>query len=780
MTKLGKAAIHAGASLVALAAISAPALAQDAPQAEQDGGGIKDIVVTAQRRSENVLAVSLSITAISGDQLQTTGIKQISDIAFTTPGYNVSDASGYTQIFIRGIGNSIFVGADPSVASFIDDVPRIYGSLVNNFVDVERVEVLKGAQGGLYGRNATGGVVNIITRQPSTEAVKANARLSYGEHNTFTAAGYVNVTLGDKAAFSVSAERRSHDPYIKNIAVSAPYTAAMFPVNNVAGSGTASFVGTPAQTAALLNSGVDNRDVNNANFWAVGGKLLIKPSDNFKITFAADYSNKDDSSGNSLVTQTPGVGQGTLQFFLNNYMGASSVLPPNFVIGNTPKFVVANGSVGYVRLKDYGYSATAVLSAGDIDITSITAYRNQHTQFLDDLGNFSPPTYAANVDNHKHYWYQELRAVSRLKGPFQFVVGGSYLSTFFEGNTTGNILTPVPFLQGLPLAHSTDKVKNWSIYGQVSYDLTDALTLTASGRYIHESNAAHFFPDATNGFPARDINTAEEKFLPSATLSYKLAGGGNIYLRYARGFKSGGINPVAHPNAFSNINAGSAFKGEVVDTFEGGIRAPLANNKVQITTAVFYNNYKDLHFSGHAIPTAIILSILNAGTARTWGIEGSVNWRVAPPVTIGVASGYLNAKYKRFAISGNPDYVDFNFSGQRMTNSPEFQFSFTANVDQPITDNLRLVGSALVTHSSSNLWQQGFAPPFIPDATDPGYWLANARIGVKSVDDRWGLAVFADNVFNSRYTTYGASSSLGTQISWGNPRILGVEASFKY
>ena len=762
--------LYLAASVAAMCTVSMPAFAQET---SEDKGGVGEIVVTAQRRSENVLSVPLSITAISGEQLQTSGIKQLTDIQFTTPGYNVSDSNGYTQIFIRGVGNSIFVGADPSVATFIDDVPRIYGSMVNNFVDVERVEVLKGAQGGLYGRNATGGVINIITRQPSTESVKANARVAYGEMNTFEAAGYVNVPLGDKAAFSISAERRSHDPYIKNIAVAAPYTAAMFPVNDVAGPGTASYLGTPAQTAAILNSGVDTRDVNNANFWAVDGKLLIKPSDNFKITFAGDYSNKDDTGGNSLITQTPAVGQGLLQFFLDDYAGANSNLPAGFVIGNTPKFVIANGTPGFVRLKDYGFSATAVLSLGGVDITSITAYRNQHTQFLDDLVGASPPSYAALVDNHKHFWYQELRAVSNGDGPFHYIVGGSYLSSYFEGLTRGHILTP--FIDAL-LVHSTDRVKNWSVYAQLAYDITPQLTLTASGRYIHESNSAIFL---TTGTPY-PLATSESKFLPSATLSYKLNGGGNIYLRWARGFKSGGINPVADPRSFSDVNVGSIFRGETVDTFEAGIRAPLADNKVQITAAVFYNNYKNLHFSAHSPNPAIILSILNAGTARTYGVEGSLTWRVAPPLTIGISAGYLNAKYKNFSIIGNPDYEDFDYSGTRMTNSPEFQFSFTANLDQPITSGLRLVASALVTHSSSILWQQAGAS-FLPDASDPGYWLANARIGIKSTDDRWGLAVFGDNVFNSRYTTYGSSSPLtGSQINWGNPRVVGVEATFKY
>jgi iron complex outermembrane receptor protein len=164
-------------SIFAFPILTAPALAQGS----KNDSGIPEIVVTAQRQAQNLLSVPLSLEAFAGERLQESGISRISDLQYATPGYIVSDSTGYQQIFIRGVGNALFVGADPSVATFIDDVPRIWGSLINDFADVERVEVLKGAQGGLYGRNATGGVMNIITRQPSTDRFQAKALVSYGE-----------------------------------------------------------------------------------------------------------------------------------------------------------------------------------------------------------------------------------------------------------------------------------------------------------------------------------------------------------------------------------------------------------------------------------------------------------------------------------------------------------------------------------------------------------------------------------------------------------------------
>src|SRR5579862_6787952 len=171
---------------------STAALAQDAPPPSDNGNGSKlqDIVVTAQRKSENVVNVPLSIQAITGASLSEHNIQKFDQLNFTTPGFLTQSGTGYTEAFIRGIGNNVQVGADPSVTVNIDDVPHVYGSLISDFVNVERIEVLKGAQGGLYGRNATGGVVNIITKQP-TDKFSGDATVSYGSYQTLDASAYV-------------------------------------------------------------------------------------------------------------------------------------------------------------------------------------------------------------------------------------------------------------------------------------------------------------------------------------------------------------------------------------------------------------------------------------------------------------------------------------------------------------------------------------------------------------------------------------------------------------
>lgn len=789
----GKQALYLAAAAIAAPIATAPALAQSSPEQAQSEG-VSEIIVTAQRQSQSVLDVPLSIQALSSDQLASSGIEEISDLQLTTPGFAPSNASGYNQMFIRGIGNSIFVGADPSVATFIDDVPRVFGTLVNNFVDVERVEIIKGAPGALYGRNATGGAVNIITRQPDVNDISAIFRVSYGEKETLKASGFVNLPLAETAAMTLAVTRNRHGNYIKNITPNAnAYTAANFPGNPALGgaAGIAGFDATGApilassqQMADLMNSGLSaKRGYVDEDFWAVSSKLLFQASDRFKITIAGDYSQKDDDNGNGLYNQTPEYVVAAMSGLFNATAGTNTSVASlsNFIVPVTRKFTTAQRGEGYVKLKDYGVSATAVLSLDEIDITSITAYRENKSQFDTELGFPAFNFLAAQVDINKKTLYQEFRAVSAFEGPLNFIAGGSYLQAKFDGGLLTDILTPIPFLQNIPSGSGRYTVDNWSAYLQLSYDFTDNLNLTVSGRYINETNDATSFDAA--GAPA-PFTLKEEKFLPSATVQYSLANGGNIYARWARGFKAGGIVPVVPASIFPDpFTQGGVFKGEEVDTYEIGIRAPLLDRRLQFTAAVFYNDYRDVQVAAHARPqySTISIAVVNAGSAETYGAEASLTARVAEPLTVGASVGYLKARYKNFAIVNNPILEDFDLSGQRMINSPEWQLSFHADVDKPVSDGWRVIGNALVSYTDEIIWQQSGVPGVLPPAIGPSAWLVNARLGIRTTDDRYELAVYAKNLFNEAYTAFGNSAaSYGTILAWGDPRIVGVEGTFKF
>jgi iron complex outermembrane receptor protein len=761
-------------SLLALPLAVAPSLADQpaaagASSSEGTTGSLQEIVVTAQRKSEGILSVPMSIQANTGEELNAAGITDSTHLAMITPGMLVSDATGYSQVYIRGVGNSIFVGADPSVATYIDDVPHIYGSSLTNFVNVQRVEVLKGAQGGLYGRNATGGVINIITNQPTTDKFSALFRGSYGQLGTYQVAGDANIPVNDMMALNLAIERDAHAYYIANKGVKNPYTAAMFPGG--------SELGNDATTAAALNSGVlPPAGYNDQSYLAAQGKLLIKPLDTLKFTLASDYSHKTDNDGNAFSDPTPAYNQASLAGFLSELIGANPVLPAGFIQG-TGKFTTSMGMDGPVNTLDYGGSLTALWNASGVDVTSISAYRVNDTHLITNLAASTVPILSADVTIDRQYFYQELRGVSTFDGPLHLLGGATYLQTHVGAHSFTGFFN----LIHEPLAATVDHVENWSVYGQAGYDLTQALNLTASGRYVHEQNTATYSYPPTPG----EAKLSEDKFLPSATLSYKFEQGGNIYARWARGFKSGGINPVVSPESFPDPNTqGGIFQGEEVDTYEIGYRAPLLDHAMEVTTAIFYNDYKNLQTAAHAneAHVEIIEAIVNAGTARTYGAEAGVEWRVLPPLTIGLNGGYLNAKYKNFQIpDSNPVLVPFNLDGQTMLNSPEWQGSFTGNLDQPLNAQWNLIGNVVVSYTDSLIFIQSGAPGVLPDADAPAYWLANVRAGVRTADDRVELTAYCNNISNSTYYTYGSSAaSTGNLLTWGNPRIFGGQVQVRF
>lgn len=420
-----------------------------------------------------------------------------------------------------------------------------------------------------------------------------------------------------------------------------------------------------------------------------------------------------------------------------------------------------------------GATGTVTLSTDSFDVTSITAYRHQKTGLLADVNNINVPTALLDVRFTKHFTYQELRAVSGFDGPFRLIFGGTYLENVQRGGQRVALLNPA-FTVGDGFV--SDKIRNWSVYAEAGYDLTDRVSLTASGRYMRETNHANFTRPIVSA-----AKTVQQKFVPAVTVKYDI-GRGNVYARWARGFKTGGVNLATPAAYYPQPEEGSLFGPETVDTFEIGAKDGLLDGRLQLTAAIFYNSFKNLQVNAANRPAypQITTAIVNADSARTYGVEGSASWRIAPPLTIGAAAGYLNAKYKDFRLVNSIVLQDFDQSGLRMPKAPKWQLSFTADLDQPVSADYRVVANLLVSHVSQVLFQRSATPAFTPDAVGPAYWLTNARIGVRTTDDRFGVALVADNLFNERYLVYGQSFATGVNGGWGNPRVVRGEFTVRF
>lgn len=748
---------HLRGSLLAYGLIAACApdalLAAEAPQpggahtsSDPAAATATEIVVTAQRREEALIKVPLSVSALTRSTLEATGIRQLGDIRLATPGYTVSTQAGFTQMFIRGIGNQIYI-ADPSVATFIDDVPRNYGNMVPDLTNVERVEVLKGAQGGLYGRNATGGVINIITRQP-TDQFEARAKVSYGEKSTLDVSGFVNLPVNDRVALNFSVTRRSHDPYVRNLATTNPYPAG----TNIGG--------------LDLNSTVRPGPLENQDLWAVDGKARVRLTDTLKVTLDADYSRKNDTDGAGFFQNDPKALYGFYTAFAPAF--GLTPLPGPFPTGRPGKFEAYDGVTPAADITGYGGYVRIEDELPAVTLTSISSLRRNEYHYFDDATGAPVPLITATTFSYRNTFYQEVRAVSDWSGPLKFIGGASYSHDDFDLNVAVKFFDLIP--GGVSLSRT--KTDAYSAYGQLSYDITSRLTLTGSLRYVDETKSIDFRD------PSEQASVSSHKLLPSATLNYEI-GDGTAYARYAKGFKSGGINANSPPSLFPD-GAGFIFLPEQVDTYEIGYKAALLDRRLQLTSAIFYNEYKNLQVAASSFNPAVLAALVNAGSARTYGVEGSVTYVVTPSVTASANLGYLDARYQTFQLvnpnAPNVGLVPFDYSGQRMPLAPKWQGSVSLALDKPLERN-RVVGNLLYSYTSSF----NFDAALKPTTEQKAYSIVNGRIGLVTLDDKLGVYVFANNLFNTYYAVYGSqSASLGAIVTIGAPRIVGVTVEYKY
>jgi iron complex outermembrane receptor protein len=794
-----------------------PPKATPAPE-NTNGLGNGDIIVTAQRREESVLSVPLSISAFMGETLKATGVTDITSLRFNTPGFTSVSGTGYTQLYIRGIGNRISVGADPSVATFIDDVPRTYASLVDDFTNVERVEVLKGAQGGLYGRNATGGVVNIITRQPKTDKLAAEVRIGYGTKKTFDGNIYFNVPLNDNVAFNFNAVRKSHDNYTPNVAFPNPYQTYqnLSPVAAAAygDTGQRAFLIANPGLATKLDSGGKVGHLNNQDFVAFSGKLLMR-GDGFKVVLQGDYQNSPDSNGNGWQAQyvngqfSPTAPQYGVYQFLVGAFGpctgcaifgqntAGAALPKAYVFpARTGKYDALGAIESYALTKDYGASAKADIDMPRFTLSSITAFRWNDSQFRGDIGAGNVPIAGFVTNFSRRSFYQEIRLVSNTDGPFTWLGGATYYHDHID-NSLASIVLGVTFAPTI----AQTVTNSYSGYAQGEYSITDHLKVTASLRYINEKKtgtypaqvASVFDPNANGGqgqlnngvsIGAFTGVTTASKFLPAVTISYGLPAGGVIYARFAKGLKTGGVNPIVSPGQTGGVV--NAFKAEEVTTYEAGVRASLFDHKLQFTSAIFYNDYTNLAITVTGY-SGLPFVLFNAPKARTYGAEASLNWNPIKILSLGANIGYLNGKYTNFACSmPAPDQAfcikslqvrAFNNSGKTIIQAPEWQGGLSAQLDAPVTEGWNVAGTVLYSFSSKF---------FNNDANDPNgttqnaYSVVNLRAGVHTSDNRLGIYVSAKNVFDRRYQVFGTTSNTANYEVPGAPRIIMGQVELKF
>jgi len=663
----------------AMAQDAPPAPAQDTTAQSADVVGIQDIVVTAQRREESLQKVPIAITTINPEEIATAGVFNSLDLPRIAPGVTTSPttANSFFIPYIRGVGsNSPATGNDSSIAVYIDGVYQSDKSAnILEFNSIERMEVLKGPQGTLFGRNATGGAINIITRQPQF-TFSGSAEASYARFDQWVAKGYVTGPLTDTLAFNASYQHTGGGDFAIN-------TGTRYP---------GKFGGTDGDS--------------------VDGKLLFRPSDKLEVTIGAMYMDRTSTNLNSNLNPVRGtmpVGSffgGTFDPNVDRYQGSPNLFGVQ-AFRATGKIRYSLPGIDLVSIS--GYVHTKVISQLDYDGTSADFYYFDEIQGVNDFS-------------------QELQALSTGDGPLQWVLGAYYYNgtarirplDIIQGAAYDADYAQVAATPGGTTTHvrTTGKTEAIAGYGQATYAVTPTTKLTVGLRYTTEKRSYAFNVEGVGqiapGFfspslvPLVSDSGLEKRFSRltwRAALDQQLAPDVMGYASYNRGFKSGTFNMNDFTPGQIPVNP------EKLDAFEVGVKSRFADRTVQLNAAAFYYDYSNIQLDiivagGGAGGTT---QLQNAASETIYGLDLDMIVQPVTDLQLRASGTLMHAKYDSFpnAVAFLPDPVTGNgvqtvvdASGDRGLFAPKWSFTVGADYTAHIGDSkLILSGSYFRTGS---------------------------------------------------------------------------------
>lgn len=716
-----KSVFYAGAA-VAAAALTIPGIAF-AQSADESTYG--DIVVTAQKREERLQDVPLAVSAVSGDMIADRGFANISQLSQMTPNVNLSEGIVNPTVivpFIRGIGtvdNS--PENDTPVAVSIDGVylASIYGGLIDAF-DIQQVEILRGPQGTLQGRNAPGGAVNITTRRPGKEWT-GRAMIQYGNFkdtrlNVGIDGPLIEDVLGVKLAFM----RRKSDGYSRNVTTGERFGGR--------------------------------------NTYAFKGGLEITPGDRLNIWLGGDYT-KDTSEPTAFRDVNDGISHPRPEYSaqLNTYacllFGACTP---------SPRYTTRQDKFDDNYIKNWGLVSNISYDADAVTLTSITGYRKiQDDYYLDiDATPFQLLETLPSSVKQKTF-SQEFRIASNdggaasMNGLIRWMIGGYYMKHKF-------VRDQALFVFGTEsgIDYSQDLTAK-ALFGHIDILPTDKLTLSLGAR---ENWDKKDFKNFTSGF----VGTAKwKKFVFDVGANYKITDDHMVYARFARGSRPGGWNQV-----------GITYEPETVDSWEGGVKTQWFDRRLTLNLTGFYYKYKDIQRQTSRLlddGITFVRATANAGASHAYGLEVEMNARPMDGLNINFGLGYLNAKYDKW-IDPDPSAPGgfYDNSTLPVFQAPKWTINGGISYEVPVSETgiLGSVTPAANFYYKSSHYTNTEAQPV---AFEDGYTLVNASLKFRDPSERFALTLFADNILDQYYINNGGSlGGLGLYVQDAPPRTYGI------
>jgi iron complex outermembrane receptor protein len=698
--------------------------------------GLEEITVTARRSEESLQRVPVAVTALTGRDLDSLHAVNLSDITAAAPNLNLVQGRGSSSsanIYIRGIGQPDALQTfDPGVGVYLDDVyiSRIQGTLFNLF-DVQRIEVLRGPQGTLYGKNTIGGAIKIITRRPGDQ-IHANAQVSYGSYNTLDmGASAAGPLIEGKLAIGAAVQYRDRDGFVTD-----PITKQKYNDERTR-AGRASLSLTPTDNvSALINFDITHQ----------------RPSLTLGRAEAALI--QTDFVTGARVLQPAPTGE------YNRNTDATTTIPRNLQ-----------------AIDAAGVGGTLAVTAGDFTLKSITAYRRlrSHSYIDIDATRFRIGDVKEFLDQHQTS--EELQASYEPGGPFKGVAGLFYMNennrstqASFADNLFAILGTPAPFFRGI---NDNLTTKSYAAYAQGVYDVTQQVSVTAGLRYSEDKKNYFRFTNTTLsgapfGVPFQFTAIGKwTNWSPKVSLDVKAGENVLVYASVSRGFKSGGFNGRA--NAAGD---NKPYDPETVWTYEAGVKSQTADGRLRANGAVFYNDYQN--FQARVGGTNVgEFPVLNAATARTYGAELELTAVPIENLTLSAVGGYLNAKYRKFLDRGR------DRSNDHMAFAPEWNGRLSA----AYAFGLGSAGTLTAQADASFRSKTWLSVDNQNALTQKGYWVANASLTYVAPDSRWSVIGTVKNAFDQIYKTDAQEFSNVGNIQtayYGDPRTFLLTVRYNY
>jgi iron complex outermembrane receptor protein len=718
---------------------------------QASSGAVEDVIVTGTRTgAQAVQHTPLAITAFSAAQIQEQQINNVKDLVQLTPDLQVAQATASAEIFIRGIGSTnVFSGSDPDVTVQVDGVYLARpATQFGDFLDVERVEVLRGPQGTLYGRNAVGGTLNVISRAPSDDFT-ARAQITGGDYNLLQTQAYVSGALTPgRLQGSLSVNFLRHDGYIKNIV-----------------------------------PGFENIDT--ANRYSGRGQLRADFGDRVTATLRADYNSGDEyyESYSSLVAPAP---------------------PPaaplaNSIVGDFRKVAL---NLNQEELSHSGgVSEETTLDLTDhLSLKSITAFRASNYHLVGDT-DATENSGSINFMREDQSQYSEELTLNAHYQRFEGVAGAYWLNEKIK--TDVHSFQPSVNLGTWRESRPHVDSENWAVFAQGTFYLTPDLHLTLGGRYTEESkdiapdsftlihyNTTPIYqtpppspPGGANPYTA-PASADFDAFTPKAGLEWQATPDALFYISATRGYKSGGFN--YNPR---NTAANQSFAPETIWAYEAGARTDWFGHRLRVNLTAFDYDYTGLQVQTFIAPGNAFIS--NAKSASVNGVELEVRARPISNLTLTSNLSVLNTSYGPFEASvpagivsptnllagdprltcvpGTPPSCSYDASGNHLTAAPHFSGLVAAEYDLPLASGAVLYGRGDYTWQSRSY----FDPTNINILSQAAYGLGDLAFGFRSAHDVWSAQVWVKNVADKQYSI--TTAALGPIAAHaGPPRTFGI------